>query len=74
MQLFILLSIGISCFHATQARLAQSVEHQTFNLRVADSSPSSSEFFKIQFVKKNRYNMTRNEESCIILSKMSRNG
>ena len=26
-----------------QARLAQSVEHQTFNLRVAGSSPSSGE-------------------------------
>ena len=26
---------------ATHARLAQSVEHQTFNLRVAGSSPSS---------------------------------
>ena len=28
-------------FRNTQARLAQSVEHQTFNLRVAGSSPSS---------------------------------
>ena len=27
----------------TQARLAQSVEHQTFNLRVAGSSPSSGD-------------------------------
>ena len=27
----------------TQARLAQSVEHQTFNLRVACSSPSSGD-------------------------------
>ena len=31
----------------TYARLAQSVEHQTFNLRVAGSSPSSGgEIFK----------------------------
>ena len=28
-------------FRNSQARLAQSVEHQTFNLRVAGSSPSS---------------------------------
>ena len=28
-------------FHRPHARLAQSVEHQTFNLRVAGSSPSS---------------------------------
>ena len=28
---------------STQARLAQSVEHQTFNLRVAGSSPSSGD-------------------------------
>ena len=31
----------VSGFSMTQARLAQSVEHQTFNLRVAGSSPSS---------------------------------
>ena len=30
-------------FSLTQARLAQSVEHQTFNLRVAGSSPSSGD-------------------------------
>ena len=30
-------------FTLTQARLAQSVEHQTFNLRVAGSSPSSGD-------------------------------
>ena len=34
---------GVSCFPLTQARLAQSVEHQTFNLRVAGSSPSSGD-------------------------------
>ena len=33
----------ISGFSLTQARLAQSVEHQTFNLRVAGSSPSSGD-------------------------------
>ena len=33
-----------------QARLAQSVEHQTFNLRVAGSSPSSGdEIFNYYF-------------------------
>ena len=37
--------MGIVIFagHFTQARLAQSVEHQTFNLRVAGSSPSSGD-------------------------------
>ena len=33
----------LSGFEMTQARLAQSVEHQTFNLRVAGSSPSSGD-------------------------------
>ena len=33
----------VSGFEMTQARLAQSVEHQTFNLRVAGSSPSSGD-------------------------------
>ena len=32
-----------------QARLAQSVEHQTFNLRVAGSSPSSGEHISFFF-------------------------
>ena len=33
-----------------QARLAQSVEHQTFNLRVAGSSPSSGEQISFFFL------------------------
>ena len=33
----------ISGSSITQARLAQSVEHKTFNLRVAGSSPSSGD-------------------------------
>ena len=33
------------------ARLAQSVEHQTFNLRVAGSSPSSGVTFYLKKVK-----------------------
>ena len=32
-----------------RARLAQSVEHQTFNLRVAGSSPSSGEHVSFFF-------------------------
>ena len=32
-------------FDFSYARLAQSVEHQTFNLRVAGSSPSSGDLF-----------------------------
>ena len=35
--------IVIFASELTQARLAQSVEHQTFNLRVAGSSPSSGD-------------------------------
>ena len=35
--------LGIFGIQLTQARLAQSVEHQTFNLRVAGSSPSSGD-------------------------------
>ena len=35
--------LGIFGIMLTQARLAQSVEHQTFNLRVAGSSPSSGD-------------------------------
>ena len=35
--------LGIFGIKLTQARLAQSVEHQTFNLRVAGSSPSSGD-------------------------------
>ena len=35
--------IVIFASQLTQARLAQSVEHQTFNLRVAGSSPSSGD-------------------------------
>ena len=40
--------LSITCY----ARLAQSVEHQTFNLRVAGSSPSSGGniFFKTSFL------------------------
>ena len=47
--------MGIVIFAGTftQARLAQSVEHQTFNLRVAGSSPSSGdENFEIEIVTK----------------------
>ena len=49
--------VGIVIFarHFTQARLAQSVEHQTFNLRVKGSSPllgaSFSLFFSCQPMK-----------------------
>ena len=40
-------SLATIYFGKLQARLAQSVEHQTFNLRVAGSSPSSGgEIFK----------------------------
>ena len=40
-------SLATIYFGKPQARLAQSVEHQTFNLRVAGSSPSSGgEIFK----------------------------
>ena len=43
----------LSGFRMTQARLAQSVEHQTFNLRVAGSSPSSGdEMLRIEKSKK----------------------
>ena len=49
---FFMLNVGtqtlISCIFSTSttvARLAQSVEHQTFNLRVAGSSPSSGVSF-----------------------------
>ena len=35
--------LGIFGIQLKQARLAQSVEHQTFNLRVAGSSPSSGD-------------------------------
>ena len=36
-------------FDFSYARLAQSVEHQTFNLRVAGSSPSSGGEFYMDF-------------------------
>ena len=47
----------IHYFRNTQARLAQSVEHQTFNLRVAGSSPSSGgeNFQKRKIVKSGRF-------------------
>ena len=37
------------------ARLAQSVEHQTFNLRVAGSSPSSGSITLLNFEHKKRH-------------------
>ena len=48
-------SLATIYFGKPQARLAQSVEHQTFNLRVAGSSPSSGgdlfrKEFKLQLV------------------------
>ena len=36
-------------YRTDEARLAQSVEHQTFNLRVAGSSPSSGGIFEHVF-------------------------
>ena len=46
-------SLAPNDFFMSQARLAQSVEHQTFNLRVAGSSPSSGDenFQKQKFLK-----------------------
>ena len=57
--------MGIVIFagHFTQARLAQSVEHQTFNLRVAGSSPSSGDE---NFETKNVSKMTVKENSVKI--------
>ena len=50
-------SLAPDDFFESQARLAQSVEHQTFNLRVAGSSPSSGDenFQKQKFLKSGAY-------------------
>ena len=64
-------SLATIYFRTSQARLAQSVEHQTFNLRVAGSSPSSGgEIFKNENFQKmgclERFDdFSWFEESCI---------
>ena len=38
--------------HLTEARLAQSVEHETLNLRVVGSSPTLGENFIMKYINK----------------------
>ena len=62
--------LGIFGIQLTQARLAQSVEHQTFNLRVAGSSPSSGDG---NFENTVMLKMTKNDHLVTLLVKRRRN-
>ena len=62
--------LGIFGIQLTQAQLAQSVEHQTFNLRVAGSSPSSGDG---NFENTVMLKMTKKDHLVTLLAKRRRN-